>query len=157
MIAHRGEGEDLVHPGEHGELLGLDPLQTGPVEQLGEVVADVAPGILEPSLRIDLLRHQTVGDTGWFVAELDLKCVSETVSRIRRHDERAMPFVSRAQGGRSRHGGLAHPALSRHEDDPHCEASERFLSPRSALDTICFSAWRRRNPGTLKAGSTFRA
>ncbi len=77
MVADRGEGEDLVHAGKHRELLGLDPLETRPVEQVGQVVANDTPGVLEPLLRVDLLGEEAPSHLGRRIAERETERIRQ--------------------------------------------------------------------------------
>ena len=61
---HIDQGEDLVETRDHGELFGLDRLGASPVHQLDHVVLDLAPVVLEPLLRVDLLAPQVLDDRG---------------------------------------------------------------------------------------------
>ena len=64
LVAELEEGEDLLGPGQHGQLLGLDPVDTDGVEDVEEVVLDLAPGALEAQPRVDLLRVEPGRDLG---------------------------------------------------------------------------------------------
>ena len=116
---HVDQREDLVEARDHRELLGLDRLGAGPVHQLDEVVLDLAPVVLEPLLRVDLLRPQVLGDQRRLRIDLDLEGIAERVRRVGRHHERALPLPGGAHGRRRGHGGLADAALTGEQDDSH--------------------------------------
>ena len=114
-----GEGEDLLEPGEQRQLLGLDGPHAGPVEQLGQVGAQVAPLLLQPLAGVELLaragrRHREsagrrAGGRG--------RRPASGPGRSRQH-QRAEPRVGAAERGGRRRRGLADAALAGEEQDP---------------------------------------
>ncbi len=158
MIPDTGEGEELVHAGEHRQLLCFDSFQAGPVEDIGQVVPNGPPRLLEPLLRIDLLRIESINHLAWFVTKRDLVGIGERMRRVGRHHQCSMAEICGPNRRGCGNSGLPHATFPGDEDDPHQTASSaRFFKPRSAVPTICFSACLRRKPGTVKLGSTRRA
>ena len=57
-----GEREDLVEAGDDRELLGLEAVDAGPVEDLAQVALDLVPALLHALLGVELLAPEVVGD-----------------------------------------------------------------------------------------------
>ena len=117
------QGEHLVEPGHHRQLLGLDGLDPGPVEHLDQPVLDLAPGLLHPLLRVELLARQARGDHGRLGAERHVEAVGQRVGRVGRDDERAQAGVGAAHRRRRRDRRLAHASLAGEEEDAHYRSS----------------------------------
>lgn len=156
MTIHLEESEELVHAGEHQKLLGLDPGCSTPVENLDQLLANRAPVEIKLTLGVDLLTLETIDDLRRLTSEIDGQCIRERMGRVRRRHQGAMTGIgcgqSRGRGNRR----LPNSPLAGDEDDPHGQPplATRFLRPRNAVLTICFSAWRLMNPGMMKLGST---
>ena len=90
MVLHLGERKQLVHTGEHQELLGFDPLQTTPVEQICQIVSHRPPIPLQAVLSVDLLTPQIVGNLARRVAEGHVEGIAEAMRRIGGDDEGAV-------------------------------------------------------------------
>jgi hypothetical protein len=115
------QAEDLVQPGDDGELLCLDGLHPGPVHQLDEVLLDLPPVCFQPGLGVDLLCPQAPSDRGGLVHDVAIEGVGERMRGVGTHDQRPGTGSSRLHGGRGGNGGLAHAALSREEQDSHLQ------------------------------------
>ena len=113
-----GEGEDLVEAGDDRELLGLEPVDAGPAEDLAEVALDLVPALLHALLRVELLAPQVVGDRRGQRSERHVEGVGERVGRIGGQHDRAQPGVGAADRGGRGGGGLADAALAGEEEDP---------------------------------------
>ena len=58
VVTQVAESEHLVETGHDRQLLGLDGLHAGPVEERRQVGADLGPRRFEPRLRVELLARQ---------------------------------------------------------------------------------------------------
>jgi hypothetical protein len=117
VLADVAQGEHLVEPGDHRQLLGLQTLDPGPPEDLEQVVLDLGPGVLHAILGVELLAPQVVGDRRHQGAQGDVERVGQRVGGVGGQGEGAEAGVGAAEGGRRRGGGLADPALAREQQD----------------------------------------
>ena len=159
MTVHLEKGEELVHPGEDEELLGLDAAGSAPIEHVHQLTADRAPVAVELALGVDLLAVEIGNDLARVGSQAHGKGIGERMGRVGGGDQCPMTGVGCSQRRAGGDGGLAHSSLAGDEDDPHAQTVPVTLlrSPRRAVVTIWFSACRRRKPGILKFGSTVSA
>ena len=114
----------LVEARDHGELLGLDHACTRPVEQRSQVLAHLAPRLLQPGAGVELLSEQRPpserGDRRGLVAERSVvERVGERVRGVGRADEGAQPRFGGPERGRGGDGGLPDAALASEQQDAH--------------------------------------
>ena len=147
LCADLEERQHLLGAGDDGELLGRDGVDAGDVEHAQEVALDVAPRLLEPLLRVDVLHPQVGRDLGGLPRGGHRQGVGERVGGIGRQHERPVP--GRRGGTRGGRGERRLPdaALAGEEEDPHpgpgCQSdSTRFLRPFSAVSMRIFSPLR---------------
>jgi hypothetical protein len=114
-----GQAEDLVEPGDHGELFGFDGVHAGPVEERHHEFLDLAPVPLETLLRVDLLRPQVRRDLLSMGGEREVERVGQRMGRIGAHHQGPLPGGGRTHGGGSRDGRLPDPAFACEQQDAH--------------------------------------
>ena len=119
MPLHVDQAEDLVQPGDDGELLGLDRLDPRPVHQLDEVVLYLAPVGLQAGLGVDLLGPQVPRDGRGLVEHVAVEGVGERMGGVGAHHEGPASGPGGFDGGGGRDRRLAHAALSGEEQDSH--------------------------------------
>ena len=112
------QGEQLVHPGEHQKLLGLDPGRSTPVEHVHELASDRPPIPVELTLGVDLLTLKTFRHLGGIGPQRCIESVGQRMGRVRRGDQGPVPGVGRGQGGGRGHRGLAHSPFTCDQDYP---------------------------------------
>ncbi len=115
---HVDQREDLVEPGDHRQLFGLDRLGARPVHQRDGVLLDLAPVVLQPLLRVDLLGPEVRDHLRRPCADRRLERVRQRVGGVGRHDHRPSPGRCGPHGGRRGHGGLPDPALPGEQHAP---------------------------------------
>ncbi len=110
------EPEELVHPGQHRQLLGRECIRALPLEQRGHVALYLGPVLLDHGGVIHLLRPQARGHLPGVRPYLRVEDVGERVRRVGAHHEHFLSRKRSLQGRRRGDARLADAALARVED-----------------------------------------
>ena len=135
------QGEQLLQPGNHRQLLGMEAFGSCPLEQLLEVGTNRRPRSVEELLGVDLLRAERRRHARRTRAQPAPEDVAERVRAVRRHHQGARTTIGRAERRGSGNRRLAGAALAGHEQDawahravapsghlscpPHCKTEGR--------------------------------
>jgi hypothetical protein len=117
------QAEQLAQPGQQQRLLGGERHLTLPDHETRQVVAQTRPRPVVLHQGVDLQGIQAWGDAGRFAGQRQAQRITQRMRRVGAHHQDPVSLVRQVQGRGGGDGGLADPALSGVQDDPHAHSS----------------------------------
>ena len=123
MVEDPQQAEQLAQPGQQQRLLGGERNLTLPDHETRQVVAQTRPRPVVLHQGVDLQGIQARGDAGRFAGQRQTQRITQRMCRVGAHHQDPVPLIRQVQGRGGGDGGLADPALSGVQDDPHVHSS----------------------------------